>query len=63
MARWQLSAVRAMHAAGHVVGGRAPGAAMSLVGAVQALALLDVVPPTLAAPLVAPCRSVLDLPA
>ena len=63
VARWQLSAVRAAHAAGHSRSGRAPGAAMSLVGAVQALAVLDVVPDSLSAPLLAPCREVLGLPA
>ena len=62
VARWQLSAVRALHAAGHVAGGRAPGAAMSVVGAVQALAVLDVVSPGLSEPLLAPCRTALDLP-
>jgi len=63
VARWQLSAVRASSAAGHVTAPWAPGAAMSIVGAVQALALLDVVPASVSEPLLAPCRRVLLLPA
>lgn len=61
VARWQLSAVRAIAAAGHGQDGRVPGAAMSVVGGVQALALHDVLEPQVADRLLAPCRSVLRL--
>ena len=58
VARWQLSAVRAAGATGHVVRTCAPGAVMSVVGAVQALAVLDVLPPDVADGLLGPVRAV-----
>ena len=61
VARWQLSAVRAAHSAARLPG-TAPGAAMSLVGAVQALAVADVLPTAVAEPLLAPARLALGLP-
>lgn len=61
VARWQLSAVRAIAAAGHGRDGRSPGAAMSVVGGVQALTLRDALAPEVADRLLAPCRSVLGL--
>jgi hypothetical protein len=60
VARWQLSAVRAAHSAVQLPG-TSTGAAMSLVGAVQALAVLDVLPSAVVDPLLAPARSALDL--
>jgi hypothetical protein len=54
-ARWQLSAVRAAHSAVRAPG-TSPGAAMSLVGAVQALAVADVLPTAVVEPLLAPAR-------
>jgi hypothetical protein len=44
VARWQLSAVRAAVAAGHARATCAPGAMMSVVGAVQALCVQDLLP-------------------
>ena len=61
VARWQLSAVRAAHSAGHPAG-TSTGAAMSLVGAVQALAVVDLLPTAVVEPLLAPARRVLELP-
>lgn len=61
VARWQLSAVRAAHSAVRLPG-TCPGAAMSLVGAVQALAVVDVLPSAVAEPLLAPARLALGLP-
>ena len=61
VARWQLSAVRAAHSAVRLPG-TAPGAAMSLVGAVQALAVADLLPTEVVEPLLAPARLALDLP-
>jgi hypothetical protein len=60
-ARWQLSAVRAAHSAVRLPG-TSPGAAMSLVGAVQALAVVDLLPSTVVEPLLAPARLALELP-
>lgn len=61
VARWQLSAVRAAHSAVERPG-TGTGAAMSLVGAVQALAVADVLPTAVVDPLLAPARTALDLP-
>lgn len=61
VARWQLSAVRAAHSAVPLPG-TSPGAAMSLVGAVQALAVADVLPSAVVEPLLAPVRLALELP-
>jgi hypothetical protein len=61
VARWQLSAVRAAHSAVRLPG-TSTGAAMSLVGAVQALAVADLLPTAVVEPLLAPARSALDLP-
>lgn len=61
VARWQLSSVRAVHAAGHAARTPAPGAGMSVVGAVQALSVADVLPADVAGRLLAPCRVVLGL--
>lgn len=61
VARWQLSAVRAAHSAVRLPG-TAPGAAMSLVGAVQALAVVDALPSAVVEPLLAPARGALELP-
>jgi hypothetical protein len=61
VARWQLSAVRAAHSAARLPGS-APGAAMSLVGAVQALAVADALPSAVVEPLLAPARLALGLP-
>lgn len=61
VARWQLSAVRAAHSAVRLPG-TSTGAAMSLVGAVQALAVADVLPSAVAEPLLAPARLALGLP-
>lgn len=61
VARWQLSAVRATAASGPAVAAGAPGAVMSLVAGVQALALRDVLPGPVAEGLVAPCRLALGL--
>lgn len=57
--RWQLSAVRAAHASGHALTTCAPGAMMSVVAAVQALCVQDVVAPAVADGLLGPCRAVL----
>jgi hypothetical protein len=59
VARWQLSAVRAAVAAGHARTTCAPGAMMSVVGAVQALCVQDLLPDEVVQDLVAPCRAVL----
>ena len=61
VARWQLSAVRAAHSAVRLPG-TSTGAAMSLVGAVQALAVVDVLPTDVVEPLLAPARLALGLP-
>lgn len=61
VARWQLSCVRAVQAAGHA-GACAPAAGLSVVGAVQALSLADVLPADVVDRLLAPCRLVLGLP-
>ena len=61
VARWQLSAVRAAHSAVRMPG-TSTGAAMSLVGAVQALAVVDLLPSTVVEPLLAPARLALELP-
>ena len=61
VARWQLSAVRAAHSAVRLPG-TSTGAAMSLVGAVQALAVVDVLPSDVVEPLLAPARLALGLP-
>jgi hypothetical protein len=61
VARWQLSGVRAAHAAVRPPGPSC-GAALSLVGAVQALAVADVVPSSVADPLLAPARAALQVP-
>jgi hypothetical protein len=61
VARWQLSAVRAAHSAVRLPG-TSTGAAMSLVGAVQALAVVDVLPTAVVEPLLAPARLALGLP-
>lgn len=61
VARWQLSAVRAAHSAA-TLPGTSTGAALSLVGAVQALAVADVLPTAVAEPLLAPVRAALELP-
>ncbi len=61
VARWQLSAVRAAQAAGHVRTTCAPGAMMSVVGAVQALCVQDVAPPAVVDALHGPCRAVLGV--
>ncbi len=61
VARWQLSAVRAAHSAVHLPG-TSTAAAMSLVGAVQALAVVDLLPTSVVEPLLAPARSALALP-
>jgi len=55
VARWQLSGVRALSRSGAAAW---PGAVMSVVGAVQALALRDVLPTVVADGLLAPCRAV-----
>jgi hypothetical protein len=60
VARWQLSGVRAAHSAARPPGPSC-GAAMSLVGAVQALAVADVLPASVAEPLLAPARTALGL--
>jgi hypothetical protein len=59
VARWQLSAVRAAVAAGHARATCAPGAMMSVVGAVQGLCVQDLLPHEVVQDLVAPCRAVL----
>jgi hypothetical protein len=61
VARWQLSAVRAAHSAVRLPG-TSTGAAMSLVGAVQALAVGDLLPTSVVEPLLAPARLALGLP-
>ena len=61
VARWQLSAVRAAHSAVRLPG-TSTGAAMSLVGAVQALAVVDLLPTSVVEPLLAPARLALQLP-
>lgn len=61
VARWQLSSVRAVHAAGHAARTPAPGAGMSVVGAVQALAVADVLPARIVRRLLDPCRTALGL--
>ena len=61
VARWQLSAVRAAHSAVRLPG-TSTGAAMSLVGAVQALAVADLLPTAVVEPLLAPARLALELP-
>ena len=61
VARWQLSAVRAAHSAVRPPA-TSPGAAMSLVGAVQALAVVDLLPTAVVEPLLAPARMALELP-
>lgn len=58
-ARWQLSAARAAHAAGHTMTTCTPGAMMSVVGAVQALCAEDVLTASAASRLLRPCRDVL----
>ena len=60
VARWQLSAVRAAHSAVRPPG-TSPGAAMGLVGAVQALAVADALPSAVGDPLLAPARAALQL--
>ena len=60
VARWQLSGVRAAHSAARSPGPSC-GAAMSLVGAVQALAVADLLPTSVADPLLAPARTALGL--
>ena len=59
VARWQMSAVRAAVAAGHARSTCAPGAMMSVVGAVQGLCVSDLLPHPVLQDLVAPCRAVL----
>jgi hypothetical protein len=59
VARWQLSAVRAAVAAGHARTTCAPGAMMSVVGAVQGLCAAGLLPHQAVQDLVAPCRAVL----
>jgi hypothetical protein len=54
-----MSAVRAAVAAGHARATCAPGAMMSVVGAVQGLAVQDLLPHPVVQDLVAPCRAVL----
>jgi hypothetical protein len=61
VARWQLSAVRAASVSGPPATAAAPTAVMSLVAAVQALALRDVLPAPVVEGLVAPCRLALGL--
>jgi hypothetical protein len=61
VARWQLSGVRAAHSAARLPG-TSCGAALSLVGAVQALAVADVLPSAVVDPLLAPARAALRLP-
>jgi hypothetical protein len=61
VARWQLSGVRAAHSAVRLPG-TSCGAALSLVGAVQALAVADVLPSAVVDPLLAPARAALQLP-
>ena len=60
VARWQLSAVRAASASGPPATASCR-AVMSLVAAVQALALRDVLPAAVVEGLVAPCRLALGL--
>ena len=55
VARWQLSGVRALSRSGAAPW---PGAVMSVVGAVQALALRDVLPAAVVDGLLGPCRAV-----
>ncbi len=57
VARWQLSAVRAVTGTGHAARTCSPGAVMSVVGAVQALAVRDVLPPGVADGLLGPVRA------
>ena len=61
VARWQLSAVRATGQSGRAATLEVPGAVLSLVGAVAALALRDVLPSPVREELVAPCRLALGL--
>ncbi len=60
VARWQLSGVRAAHSAVRLPG-TSCGAALSLVGAVQALAVADLLPGPVVDPLLAPVRVALQL--
>jgi len=59
VARWQMSAVRAAAAAGHARATCAPGAMMSVVGAVQGLCGQDLLPHEVVTDLVAACRAIL----
>lgn len=60
VARWLLAAARTGNNTGHPQSGFAPGAMMSVVAAVQAICVLDVLPAESLAIMTGPCRASLN---